>query len=278
MRRAVADRIPFLVVSGAVTGVTAPVTKAGALVVQTAEHLAALTLAQLLEPGAPIAFGSFTSPMDPRDGRQRLGAAETSLLNGATAALCHHYGVPFGYGTGGVTDSTMMGVQAGIEKGLTTLCCALSGVEVIHDAASGILDAGQTASYEQMVIDCEICRIVRHFLRGVDVSDATVALELIAEVGAGGTYATSMHTARNFRDEYLLSDLWRDQGGGDGEAAVLNARNQVNDLLSDAAGPMLSEAQLDQMVVVGTVCLCDGHDPSHNTRWAATDIILYLPI
>jgi trimethylamine--corrinoid protein Co-methyltransferase len=252
MRRAVSERIPFLVVSGAVTGVMAPVTKAGALVVQTAEHLAALTLAQVMAPGTPIAFGSFTGPMDPRDGRQRLGAAELSLINGATAALCVYYRVPFGYGTGGVTDSTRIGVQAGIEKGLTTMCCALAGVEVIHDAASGILDAGKAVSYEQMVIDAEICRIVRHYLKGIDITDAAMALDVIAEVGPGGSYLTSPHTAQNFRQEILLSEIWREDGEGELEPAVANARRRVDDILSGEAEPILSAAQLEGMAKVWT--------------------------
>ena len=250
LRRATRYRIPFLVVSGAVAGVMAPVTLAGALVVQTAEHLAALTLAQVVSPGTPIAFGSFTSPMDPRDGRQRLGAAELSLINGATANLCEHYGVPFGYGTGGVTDSTRIGVQTGIGKALTTMCAALAGVEVIHDAVSGILDAGRTVCYEQMVIDAELCRIVRYYLRGIDLSESALALKEIAEIGPGGNYLTSLHTARNFRQEILLSDMWRQHGSSDVEAAVDTAHQQAEALLSEEPSPAISKEQIDGMRVI----------------------------
>jgi len=250
LRRAVKYRIPFLIVSGAVAGVMAPVTLAGALVVQTAEHLAALTLAQVISPGTPVAFGSFTSPMDPRDGRQRLGAAELSLINGATANLCGRYGVPFGYGTGGVTDSTRIGVQTGIEKALTTMCGALSGVEVIHDAASGILDAGRTVSYEQMVIDAELCRIVRHYVRGIDLSESSLALKEIAELGPGGNYLTSLHTARNFRQEILLSNMWRGHESGNVESVVETAHEQVEVLLSENPLLVMSREQISAMIAI----------------------------
>ena len=259
LRRCAAEGIPFLVVSGAIAGVTAPVTLAGALVVQTAEHLAALTLAQSVREGAPVAFGSFTSPMDPRDGRQRLGAAELGLLNGATAAMCRTYRVPFGYGTGGVTDSTEIGIQTGIEKSVTTLSAALAGVEVIHDAVSGILDSGRMVCYEQMVIDAEICRIVRHYVRGMTIDDEMMALSEIEALGAGGNYLTSEHTANHFREEILIGGLF---GGGDASqaAALRRAAERVTQLAEAERETSMSREGLREMVQVW----------SRSARWAPT--------
>lgn len=250
MRNAVRKKIPFLIVSGAVVGVMAPVTMAGALVVQTAEHLAALTLAQFEAPGAPVVFGSFASPMDPRDGRQRLGAAELPLLNGATANLCELYGVPLGYGTGGGTGSSCIGVQAGVEKAITTIAAALAGVEVIHGACAGILDSGQTVCYEQMIIDAEVCKTTRRYLRGIDISSRTLALEVISDVGPGGNFLTSLHTARNFREAILISELWRGRGSGNTEGAVEAARGRVEELLSADVEQPLTKDQADQMISI----------------------------
>ncbi len=200
--------IPFLVVCGAIAGISTPVTLAGTLAVQTAEHVAAVVLAQLVNPGTPIVLGSFASPMDPRTGMQRLAAAELALVNGATAQLSRRLGAPFGYGTGGVSDSTLPGVQAGIEKAFAVLSCALSGVEVIHDAVSGILAAGTVTSYEQMIIDAELCGLVRRYVRGIEVSEETLALPWIEQVGPGGAFPATPHTAKHFRQEIHLSDLW----------------------------------------------------------------------
>ncbi len=250
LRRAAEKGIPFLVVSGAVAGVTAPVTLAGALVVQTAEHVAALVLSQSVRAGAPIAFGSFTSPMDPRTGRQRLGAAELSLLNGATAQLCHSFGVPFGYGTGGVSDAQTIGVQSGIEKALTTLSAALAGVEVIHDAVSGILQSGLLVSAEQMAIDHELCRVVRRIVRGIDVSDETLARDAIQAAGPGGNYLTSMHTARHFRDEILVTPLLDGSAAGAEDACIAHASETVAKAVGGFAGPYLSEHQARAMANV----------------------------
>ncbi len=243
-------RIPFLLVSGAVAGVMSPVTLAGSLVVQTAEHLAATVLARAIEADAPVAWGSFTSPMDPRTSRQRLGASELALLNGATAQLCERCGIPFGYGTGGVTDSSEVGFQSGIEKGLTTLAAALAGAEVIHDAASGILASGLVVSYEQMVIDAEMCRIVRRFLEGIRVDDETLALPVIEDVGPGGTFLTTQHTATNFRNELLLSDLWVQGDGREPEDLLGSAHDRVESMLAAHRPDPLSDEQIKAMLAI----------------------------
>jgi len=256
LRKSAERRLPFLVVSGAVAGVMSPVTLAGSLVVQTAEHLAASVLAQAVRPGAPIAWGSFTSPMDPRTAQQRLGAIELSLLNGATAQMCKRYGVPFGYGTGGVTDSSEIGVQTGIEKGLTTLAAALAGVEVIHDAASGILASGLVVSYEQMVIDAEMCRTVRRFLEGIRVDDDSLALSAIEDAGPGGSFLATQHTAHHLRQELLLSDLWA--SGGQQEDLAGRAHERVVSLLASHQPEPLSEKQVEEMLQIWTRVGLDG--------------------
>jgi len=250
LRRAALERIPFLLVSGAVAGVMAPVTLAGALVVQTAELLAGLALAQAVNPGTPVAFGSFTSPMDPRSGQQRLGAAELPLLNGATAQLCAHYGVPLGYGTGGVTDAPTVGIQAGIEKSLTVSLAALAGVEVVHDAVSGIMAGGLMVSREAMIIEAELCRIVRRYLRGVDVSETTLGIQQIQSAGPGGSFLTNPHTARHLREELLISDLW-ESGDEDGGVELLErARDKASQVISSHRATPLSGEQIKGMLRV----------------------------
>lgn len=208
LRKAVKRNIPFLIVSGAVSGASAPITPAGSLVVQNAEILAGVVLTQVISPGAPVVYGSFTSPMDPSTGKQLLGTPELPLINSATAQLCKRYQIPFGYGTGGVTDSFDIGVQAGLEKTLTTLLGALGGVEVIHDGGSGLLGSARVISYEQLILDNELCGMIRHVLKGIEVSDKTLALDAIKEVGPGGDFLMSDHTVQNLREAVYLSQLW----------------------------------------------------------------------
>jgi trimethylamine--corrinoid protein Co-methyltransferase len=146
--------------------------------------------------------------MDPSTGKQLLGTPELPLINSATAQLCKRYQIPFGYGTGGVTDSIDIGVQAGLEKTLTTLLGALGGVEVIHDGGSGLLGSARVISYEQLILDNELCGMIRHVLKGIEVSDKTLALDAIKEVGPGGDFLMSDHTVQNLREAVYLSQLW----------------------------------------------------------------------
>jgi len=176
-------------------------------------------------------------------------------VNGATAQLCERMGAPLGYGTGGVSDARIPDVQAGIEKAFTTLSCALSGVEVIHDGVSGILDSGRTTSYEQMVVDSEMCRMVRRYVRGIEVDERTLALEELAVYGLSVEFITSDFTMQNFRNEIHTSDLWDADGDGD-EGVLHRAKQEVSALLGRRLRfPGLSQHQIDGML---EVCLRGG--------------------
>ena len=57
-------------------GAMAPITVAGALTLQHAEALAGLTLAQMVRPGAPVVYGSFSSNVDMKSGAPAFGTPE----------------------------------------------------------------------------------------------------------------------------------------------------------------------------------------------------------
>lgn len=253
LRKAVKQNIPFLIVSGAVSGASAPVTLAGSLVVQNAEVLAGITLAQAISPGAPVVYGSFASPMDMRSGKQLLGIPELSLMNLATAQLCKYYQIPFGYGTGGVADSFVSGVQAGFEKSFTTLLGVLGGVEVIHDAVSGLLGSAMVASYEQLILDNEFCEMIRHYLKGIEINDKTLALDAIKEVGPGGDFLRSKHTVQNFREQLYLSELWdrgRASSSSERERVLEKAAKKVKEILSSHQPVPLSADKVREMKAI----------------------------
>ena len=201
------ERLPFRIVSAPVSGVSAPATLAGTLAVQNAEVLGAVTLAQLLSPGTPVIYGTFAAAGDMRTGKIVLGGPELALMNAASAQLCRRYGMPLGYGTGGTCDSPHPDEQAAAEKMLTALVAAAAGVTAIHDAVGGMLGSAMCASAAQMVIDNEFCRMIQKAIRGMEVSPQTLALDLIAAVGPGGSFLAEEHTARHWRGEHFLPQL-----------------------------------------------------------------------
>jgi trimethylamine--corrinoid protein Co-methyltransferase len=207
MRIAIETDIPFFLVSGAMAGVSSPATLAGTLVVQHAELLAGLVFAQLVRPGSEVIFGSFSSPADMTTGKMAGGSPGQSTLGIATQQLCDYCEIPYGYGTGGLTDSGMADVQAGYDKGISLALQMLGGVNVVHDGASGLLNSAMVMSKEQLVIDHEYVRMIAHAMKGIEVNSETMALELIKEVGPGGDYLEADHTLRHFRDQFFMSNL-----------------------------------------------------------------------
>ena len=249
---AVPKGITFLVVSGAMAGGTSPVTLAGTLLVQNAEVLAGFTLAQLLRPGAPLIYGSFSGGMDFSSGIFVSGGAELALLQAATAQICRFYRVPYGYGTGGWTDAREPGPQAGFEKACTMLSAALAGVEVIHSAIGGMLGGLDIADYAQMIIDDELAGMVNRYVRGIEVSEETLAYDVIREVGPTGQFLDSTHTARFFRKEHFLPRiLERVIGEVEIDSILIRAQERARHILNTHKPNHLSQAaseQIDEIV------------------------------
>ncbi len=173
-------------------------------------------------------------------------------MQAATAQLCAFYRVPFGYGSGGWTDAREPGVQAGFEKGCTLLAAALSGVEVVHSAVGGMLGGAEIADYAQMMIDDELCSMVNRYLRGVEVSQDALAFDLIREVGPGGQFLDTAHTARFFRREHFLPRLLvRATGEADIEGIVERAEERAHKILETHQPKGLSQAaaeRIDELV------------------------------
>ena len=73
------------------SGAMAPITLAGALAQQTAECLAALALLQVIRPGAPVAYGSFTSNVDMKTGAPAFGTPEYVRATQISGQLARRY-------------------------------------------------------------------------------------------------------------------------------------------------------------------------------------------
>ena len=114
-----------------------------------------------------------------------------------------------------------MDAQIGHEKTLTAILPALTGSNVIY--GMGMLEMGMTMSYEQLLIDAEIVRMIRRVMMGIAVNKDTLALDVIKSVGPAGTYLGERHTMKHMRKESSQTRLidrhmyesWLKQGGQD---------------------------------------------------------------
>jgi len=227
--------IPLVCPAEPLCGATSPVTLAGNLVIQTVDSLMGVMLAQIINPGTPVIFGSVATSTDLRDLKYLAGSIEMGLLNAAGAQMAQFYKLPF-YATGGMTDSKVLDTQSGYESALTSLLCALAGANFIHDAA-GLMEFALTACYEKYVIDNEILGMVMRAVEGITVNDDTLAFDLIKQVGPGGNFVTAKHTRRFMRSEHYqpsLSDRdgreeWEARGG---KSALERATERVEEIIS----------------------------------------------
>ena len=67
----------------------------------------------------------------------------------------------------------------------------------------GMLDMGMTLSFQQLMVDHEIARMILRVVRGIPVNSEHLALEVISQVGIGGHYMAEDHTVTHFRTEAI---------------------------------------------------------------------------
>ena len=186
-------------------GATGPVTLPGLLAVQNAEVLAGIILAQLVNPGSPVIYGTTSTITEMRTGGLAIGAPELSMIQNATMQMAQFYGLP-SRGSGGLTDSHFPDMQAGIESTLALSQTIMSGANFILHAC-GILGSYIAMSYEKFLADEELCGMLRRMLKPLDVTDERIDLATIKEVGVGGEYLTHERTFEHCRSEFYLPAL-----------------------------------------------------------------------
>lgn len=198
-------RQPLVIAPEAQSGATAPATLAGLMVQQNAEILSGMVLAELVSPGTPVIYGTVSTIADMKTGNIALGAIEAGLVNAVTAQLARYYNLP-SRGTGGTTDSKIPDIQAGLEKSITLMMAALAGINLIYSFA-GTLESTLTMSYEQLIIDNELAGMVSRALKGIEVNDETLAVDVIKSVGPEHHYLTQKHTIKNFMKEHYIPKI-----------------------------------------------------------------------
>jgi trimethylamine--corrinoid protein Co-methyltransferase len=214
-------------------GASGPITIAGLLVQQNAEILAGVTLTQLVRPGAPVIVGGTSAILDMRTGSLSMGAPEVARISSATIQMAKFYNLPARSGCA-VTDAHFPNAQAGFESALNLYVALRNGSNFILHAA-GILGAYNAMSFEKFIIDEELCSQILESLKPVAITDESIDLELIKDVGIGGNYLTHPKTYEQCRTAFYLSNLvnrrgfpeWQEDGAqhiDDRATEILNER------------------------------------------------------
>ena len=228
--------MPLVLSSAPQAGATSPAALAGTLVQIWAEQLSGVTYVNLLKPGYPLIVGCVPAQADLRTGSYSGGSAEASIMNAACAQIAHHLGLPL-YNSAGIADAKTADCQAGIEKAVTNMAAALAGANYIHHSA-GFLESMLTVAYEQYVIDNDVNGQVMRMVRGIEVSEETLSIDVIDKVCKGeGHFLGHAQTMALMNTEYLYPLLidrasradWEAQGSLDMRQAARERARRILD-------------------------------------------------
>jgi trimethylamine--corrinoid protein Co-methyltransferase len=187
-------------------GTTAPFSIAGSVTQQNAELLASIVLSQLVHPGLPIIYCGRLAMMEPRTGISVWGGVELGLASAATVQIGHRYGLPVNvYGFS--TNAHTLDIQNGFERSLNAAIPALAGADEL--SGIGEMEAGVMGSLAQIVCDNEISSSIRRLLRGFEVTDDSLAVDVISTAMKGShNFLGQKHTMKYLRlGEVLLTNL-----------------------------------------------------------------------
>lgn len=231
---------PIYIGSMVMAGATGPVTLAGTVTLHNAELLASLFLVFVLTQDYRYRiYNSGPHSVDPRTMLCSFGSPNQALLGICMAQLGKFYGLER-VANAGLSDALLPDFQAGFEKAANSIFGLLAGLEQI--GCQGLVGADQGFSFEQLVLDNEWMEFCNYILEGVEVTEASIAADLIDEVGIGGNYLAEEHTARHFRRNSFQSQLlnrdgweaWLSRGSRD---ALANAHDFVEEKTGNYRDP-----------------------------------------
>ena len=227
-----------------IAGAMSPVTIAATCAQLFAEALSGMAFAQLVRPGVPVIFGTFSSSMSMQSGAPTFGTPEPQLVLNVIGSLARRLGVPFRSG-GGLCASKLPDAQAAFEAANTLQHAMLAGVNFMLHVA-GWLEGGLAMGYEKFVMDADQAQMMQVFLGGIDLSENGQGLDAIREVGPGSHFLGSAHTRANFETAFYRSPVadnnsfeqWEAEGALD---CAKRANRLWKDMLAGYEAPPLDE-------------------------------------
>ena len=216
-------------------GLSAPCTVAGTMALENAEILAGICVVQAISPGLPVCYGGICHAFDMGTTQMIFAGPEQAIFGVGMTRMGKHYGLPV-YINVGLTDSKRPDAQAGLEAGVTLAMGAAAGADIFGHL--GICGVDQASSLDMLVLQDEIIGYIESTMRQIDFSDDAFALDLIEEVGPGGTFIDTMHTVEHFRRELWFPNLldrqyyqaWLEGGAAD---CASRCRERKLDLLAN---------------------------------------------
>lgn len=240
---------PIIVTPFTLSGAMSPITLAGALAQQNAEALGVIAVTQMVNPGAPVLYGGFTSNVDMKTGAPAFGTPEYAKAVFAGGQLARRYGIP--YRTSNVNAANCVDAQAAWESEMSLWSAVMSHGNMIKHSG-GWLEGGLCASFEKLIVDMEMVQMMGETLQPIEVTEENLGLEAIREVGAGGHFFGTSHTLKRYHDAFyspIVSDwnnfeTWQENGE---KTATQRANELYQQILIDYTPPDMDPAIKEEL-------------------------------
>jgi len=198
---------PIYIASGSLMGASHPITVAGASVSHNAELLAIIVFLQCIKPGCGVIANNFVSAMNMQTGDLNFGTAAVSLHQIAYNQIWHdYYKIPVNNTGAAFSNAKMIDYQTAAEKLPLAMCSALSGANliVLHGGVTGELAYNPVLA----VMDDDIAKTIGRMLENFDVSDDMIGLDVIKQVGIGGTFLNTKQTRTLWKTEDYMPKVF----------------------------------------------------------------------
>ena len=207
MEEVIKGGMPVLLLSAGQAGATAPASIAGAVAQAVAEVLAGLVYVNAMVPGHPAICGTWPFVSDLRTGAMSGGSGEQGLLTAACAQVLNHFNLPSGAASG-MADAKMPDAQSGYEKGSTAVMAGLAGLNMAYETA-GMHASLLGFCLESLIIDNDMLGQCMRCVRGVEVNEKTLSVEVMKDVciGGPGHYLGHDATINVMQTEYVYPEL-----------------------------------------------------------------------
>ena len=226
------QKLPCSIILAPNAGMTAPMTLLGTLAQCNVEFLATAVLAQMSSLGTPLIYSALPTVADMRTGAYAPGGIETVILMIGCAQMARFYNVPCA-GFIGLTNAKLNDAQSGYETGLSTMAALNAGLDLFY--TGGLLDGLSTFDFAKLVIDSEIISMLKRMLRGYEESSEGFALDVIKQVGPGGTFLNLAHTRKNMRKTSFFPEIsdresrlrWEEFGASDAHQRAIQKAHEI---------------------------------------------------
>ncbi len=243
---------PVAVTPFTLAGAMAPVTMSGAVTLSIAEGLAAIVLLQYINPGCPVAIGTFTSNVDMKTGAPAFGTPEYMRATQMTGQMARFYGLPMR--ASGVCAANVPDGQAMWETSNSLWSAVQARANFIYHSA-GWLEGGLIASPEKFIMDCEVLQMIQRYMEPKVVATGVedIAIDAIREVGPQGHFFGIEHTQKRYETAFyspFVSDwsnfeAWELNGG---TWTAERAHKIYNDILDEFIPPSMDEAVKEELM------------------------------